>query len=98
VAAAGVVPRRKCGQVTPKSGRAMTTITDAMQAELIRLFIRFDTDKNGLIDENEFRQILKRLKYESGNDVLGREFAAIDVNGDDKVTFTEFSDWWTSVR
>jgi Ca2+-binding EF-hand superfamily protein len=56
-----------------------STPTDKTDA-LFRLFVRFDTNGDGLVDENEFRKILQRLGGNSTDEVLSLEFAAIDTN------------------
>lgn len=72
----------------------MPTITTEMEAELIRLFSRFDRDGSGLIDEHEFRMLLEQLEFEAPDNVLREEFRDIDANGDERVTFSEFAEWW----
>ncbi len=67
--------------------------TDKTDA-LFRLFVRFDTNGDGLVDENEFRKILQRLGGNSTDEVLSLEFAAIDTNTDGVVGYQEFKDWW----
>ncbi len=76
----------------------MTTVTAEMEAELIRLFNRFDINGNGYIEEAEFHKILDSLGYDESNEVRSLEFAAIDDDEDGKVRFQEFSDWWMDNR
>lgn len=76
----------------------MSRITAEMEAELIRLFNRFDVNKNGFIEEKEFSQILDSLGYAEGAEVRSLEFAAIDDDDDGKVRFREFADWWLDNR
>ena len=71
--------------------------TDKTDA-LFRLFVRFDTNGDGLVDENEFRKILQRLGGNSSDEVLSLEFAAIDTNADGVVGFQEFKDWWLDYK
>ena len=61
---------------------------------LLPLFERFDTDKDGLIDEKEFGEILDSLGWSSPTEVRSLEFAAIDSNSDGLVEYQEFADWW----
>lgn len=77
---------------------SMTMITAEMEAELIRLFNRFDTDKSGSIDEREFGLILDSLGYDESPEVRSLEFAAIDDDDDGKLRFQEFADWWLDNR
>jgi Ca2+-binding EF-hand superfamily protein len=76
----------------------MTIITAEMEAELVRLFSRFDTDGSGFIDEVEFGRILDSLGYDDSNEVRSLEFAAIDDDDDGRVAFRDFSDWWMDNR
>lgn len=62
--------------------------------KLLRLFESMDTNKDGLLNENEFSQILELLGWDSPAELRSLEFAAVDVNGDGLVEFEEFADWW----
>lgn len=76
----------------------MTRMTAQMEAELIRLFSRFDTNKNGFIEEKEFGAILDSLGYDESEEVRSLEFAAIDEDDDGRVRFREFANWWLDNR
>lgn len=76
----------------------MTMITAELEAELIRLFNRFDTDKSGFIDEKEFGLILDSLGYDETAEIRSLEFAAIDDDEDGRLSFREFADWWLDNR
>ncbi|MGB5739343.1 MAG: EF-hand domain-containing protein [Woeseia sp.] len=76
----------------------MTTITAEMEAELVRLFNRFDVNKNGFIEEREFGQILDSLGYGEAPEIRSLEFAAIDDDDDGRIRFREFADWWLDNR
>jgi len=71
--------------------------TDKTDA-LFHLFSRFDTNGDGLVDEDEFREILRSLGGTSSDEVLSLEFAAIDTDTDGVVGFQEFMDWWLDYR
>jgi len=62
--------------------------------KLLRLFESMDTNKDGMLNENEFSQILELLGWDSPVELRSLEFAAVDVNGDGLVEFEEFADWW----
>jgi len=62
--------------------------------KLFRLFESMDTNKDGMLNENEFSQILELLGWDSPVELRSLEFAAVDVNGDGLVEFEEFADWW----
>jgi calcium-binding protein CML len=77
-----------------KTGKGMEK-SDASSTEgILRLFRRFDTNGDGLIDESEFGEILKTLGWDSSSEVRALEFAVIDRNSDGLVDFREFADWW----
>ncbi len=73
------------------------SLTDKTDA-IFRLFVRFDTNGDGLVDENEFRKILHRLGGSSSDEILSLEFAAIDTNTDGVVGFQEFKNWWLDYK
>ena len=76
----------------------MTITTKEMHAELIGLFARFDTNGNGCIDEHEFRNLMRALGEDIRSDNFAAQFAKIDANGDDTITFEEFVDWWLDYK
>jgi Ca2+-binding EF-hand superfamily protein len=69
-----------------------------IENELLRLFTRFDTDRDGLIDEQEFRGILQTLGEDPANEVLSLNFAAIDSNSDGMVNIRELMRWWLDYK
>lgn len=76
----------------------MTDLTEEVRAELLQLFARFDADNNGLIDGEEFQQLLRALGEEAPTETLSLQFAAIDANDDGVVHFEEFAEWWLDDR
>lgn len=75
-------------------GNAMEKVGTEPDDSLLRVFERFDANKDGLIDEGEFGRILDRLGWDSPVEMRSLEFAAIDCNSDGLVEFQEFADWW----
>jgi calmodulin len=65
---------------------------------LKKLFDRFDSNCDGLVDEDEFREVLRSLGETPTDELLSLEFAAIDANADGKVEFEEFKEWWLDYR
>ena len=61
---------------------------------LLRVFRSFDTNNDGLIDEEEFGQMLESLGWDSPLETRSLEFAAIDRDSDGLVKVQEFADWW----
>jgi calcium-binding protein CML len=72
----------------------MTDPAAETENELRRLFTRFDSDSDGLIDQQEFRGILQTLGDDPSNEVLSLNFAAIDSDADGMVDFRELMRWW----
>lgn len=72
----------------------MNNTNEAMRAELLELFERYDVDGNGLIDETEFGRLLRALGEDTPPETLSLQFAAIDTDGDGAVRFAEFVAWW----
>lgn len=57
-------------------------------------FNKFDADKNGHIDESEFSQLVRSLGVSLTPEKTAVAFLAIDVNGNGRIEFGEFSAWW----
>jgi calcium-binding protein CML len=72
----------------------MSASQTATRDELLRVFERFDANGDGLIDEEEFAEMLTSLGWDSPAELRSLEFAAIDSNGDGLAEFGEFADWW----
>ncbi|MFK8028729.1 MAG: EF-hand domain-containing protein [Gammaproteobacteria bacterium] len=72
----------------------MAKTTKIMDAELQRLFTRFDVNKDGHIDEIEFGLLLQALDHEISSASISLQFAVIDANEDGVVDYQEFVDWW----
>ena len=72
----------------------MATTNKLMNAELARLFKRFDRNKDGYIDEQEFGLLLQQLGDDLPDETVSLHFAAIDDNDDSVVDYTEFVAWW----
>jgi Ca2+-binding EF-hand superfamily protein len=72
----------------------MSDGTKVDDAELYRLFCRYDSNRDGLVDEPEFLELLESLGGHRSNEILSLEFAAIDANADGCVDFAEFKAWW----
>lgn len=72
----------------------MSDISSEEIAEIKDHFDFFDKDGSGLIDIDEFTQLLKVLAPEASRDNAERGFATIDVDQNEQVDFDEFLDWW----
>ena len=65
-------------------------------SELREIFDHFDTDKNGVIDRNEFRALLKSLDEDFNEDDVLMGLKVLDENENDVVDWEEFVGWWGS--
>lgn len=72
----------------------MTDSPKEQHEALQHLFARFDTNGDRLINEREFREVLRTLGADSAHEVLSLEFAVIDTDSDGLVAFPEFERWW----
>ena len=68
------------------------------ESKLRAEFDRFDTDKNGYIDEGEFRELVKALGVDISSQAVATAYLAIDVNGNKRIEFGEFSAWWVKYQ
>ena len=59
-----------------------------------REFDSFDKDNNGLIDLQEFLDMLDVLYPGTSNSYLESGFVIMDQNQDGYIDFQEFLDWW----
>ena len=76
----------------------MTRTTQKMDAELARIFARFDMNKDDHIDENELGLLLRALGEDIPKENLSLHFEIIDTDGDGIVDFREFVDWWLDYK
>mmetsp|Transcript_23134 Transcript_23134/g.59018 ORF Transcript_23134/g.59018 Transcript_23134/m.59018 type:complete len:208 (+) Transcript_23134:1-624(+) len=63
-------------------------------------FVKFDTDRSGLIDLQEFKELLQQrvvphgMKHDVPPKVLERFWLDIDADGSGTVSFEEFATWY----
>ena len=60
------------------------------EEELRRAFEKFDSDKDGKINQNEFKSALRDLDPEISDSEIAKAFQALDSDGDGFVVFKEF--------
>lgn len=60
-------------------------------------FEYFDRDGNGVINFEEFRELLGVISPNSKLDQALRGFVLVDTNSDGQIDFGEFIEWWGSV-
>ena len=62
--------------------------------ELRETFDHFDTDGNGVIDRNEFRELLKSPDPGFNEEDVVMGLKVLDANENDVIDWEEFRDWW----
>ncbi|CAF1138326.1 unnamed protein product [Rotaria sordida] len=63
------------------------------------MFNKYDKDKNGTISRDELRSLCYDMGYYLSNDELEWACTLIDKDGNGKIDYKEFADWWkTSSR
>ena len=63
----------------------------AIYADLVKTFKEFDTNQNGVIEKDEFKNLLKELGYENlTKKQISALFKDIDLNNDKVISFYEF--------
>jgi Ca2+-binding EF-hand superfamily protein len=72
-------------------------MTEKKPEELRAEFDRFDTDKNGAIDESEFSALVSSLGIRFSAEQTQTAFMAIDINGNRRIDFGEFKVWWSKL-
>ena len=61
---------------------------------LLAKFREFDTDGNGSISEDEFGNLVAALGLHLSAGEIQIAYSAIDVNGNGRIDFSEFRQWW----
>jgi Ca2+-binding EF-hand superfamily protein len=63
-------------------------------ADLKRRFDICDPNGDGLIDLDEFHELLIELDGDVSREECELDFLAVDTNEDGHISFDEFSVWW----
>jgi Ca2+-binding EF-hand superfamily protein len=64
--------------------------------ELVDIFQRYDRDRTGFIERNEFARLLEALGQMPEEDELAVALDVVDSDRTGKVSFQEFKRWWTA--
>ena len=67
-----------------------------VRREIHQAFVRCDTDGSSFIDRSEFRQLAFMMGTLLTEEELDTALAALDLDGDGKISESEFSKWWMS--
>ena len=67
-------------------------------ADINKVFVEFDEDKNGYIDRGELKMVASSLGVDLNIAELNNMVADIDLNRDGKISPEEFQLWWLSGR
>lgn len=70
----------------------MTKSVDEIRAE----FEKYDTNGNGTIDWNEFRELLSKLDKDLSLMDKTETFDKVDSNHTGMISFDEFLSWWNN--
>lgn len=58
------------------------------------VFEKYDTDKSGFITHNELRNMCYDLGHYLTDGEMAMAIHKLDLNGDRKISFEEFRNWW----
>jgi calmodulin/calcium-binding protein CML/plastin-2 len=73
----------------------MAKLTEDQLEELQETFEYNDLDADGMIEADEFIQMLQSLEAQITASEAHIGFQEIDTNDDGLIDFQEFVDWWT---
>ncbi len=76
---------------TTKAYRQMADV-----GELQREFVLVDKDRDGLVDVQEFKELLNGLEAGMSEDEVQIGFREIDLNRDGRIDCEEFVSWWST--
>ncbi len=65
-------------------------------SELRENFDHFDGDNNGSIDKDEFTNLLDALGADMSAEEVTIGFEIIDTNGNGRIEYGEFFNWWSN--
>jgi calmodulin len=78
-----------------KLGGSMVDLSTDQLADLRQNFDVVDRNGDGWIVESEFIALLQSLDRDLSRDECLLAFEATDDDGDGKISFEEFMEWWT---
>ena len=71
--------------------KLVNSFEPAIYSDLVKTFKEFDTNQNGVIEKDEFKNLLKELGYENlSKKEINALFKDIDLNNDKVISFYEF--------
>ncbi len=76
----------------------MSNLSDDILVEIKKLFDRYDTDDNEIIDWDEFRNMVDELDIDISLENKAKIFNIIDANHTGMINFEEFAKIWEKER
>jgi len=70
--------------------RHCTTPNEQLLERWMRLFRTFDQDRNGVIDRNEFSDLLRSLEFEGKQEKIDKIFKKLDEDNSGDIDKTEY--------
>ena len=86
----------KEGTTLDDMGGVVRVFSDEEKAKIKEVFDRVDTDGSGYLDIEELGKVIFGLGVRLGGVELLQAHKELDANGDGRVSFEEFLDWWGS--
>lgn len=78
-------------------GIAIECLTPFWIGRVKKIFDVFDTDGSGDIDAEEFQNLAYKLGETLTKEEIIEYIKQIDINGNGRVDFDEFFNWWSSI-
>lgn len=67
---------------------------DHNHEDMLAYFTNFDSNKNGLLEFDEFAELIKHLGLNIDHEQLKDGFNKIDTDNNNLIDFEEFMVWW----
>ena len=62
------------------------------------MFQKYDKDNSGKLDKSEFQKLCMAMGYNLTNQELELDMKLLDLNGDGKIGYMEYSKWWKTEK
>lgn len=84
------------GNKTKAPATPATSPSGTAQAAAVKAFRAYDKDSSGDIDRKEMRDLMSGIGLHLGRTELDEAIDSMDPNGDNKISFSEFEQWYGS--